>query len=222
MNAWADLTEEQKTRAVRAAKTWAQDNADRRKEIARAYYHRHKAEILAAARAKTAANPKPRPAPKGRDPVKAKIRRQEWENRNCEKKNARHRLWREQNKERALANEAQYRIDNRERLNKRNREWAKTHHETYSVYCRNRRARKRAAEGSHTADDIARLREVQRDRCAVCRAKLNKKGHVDHIIALSKGGSNWPNNLQLLCESCNCSKHSRDPIEFMRSRGRLL
>lgn len=85
-----------------------------------------------------------------------------------------------------------------------------------------RRARKLNAEGQFDQEDIIRIRDLQRDRCGCCAKKLNGGGHVDHIRALARGGSNWPNNLQLLCEPCNHSKKQRDPIEFMQSRGRLI
>lgn len=94
--------------------------------------------------------------------------------------------------------------------------------EMYLSYSRNRRARVRNAEGSHTKDDISRIRKSQKDRCAYCRVGLKKKGHVDHIQPLSSGGSNWPRNLQLLCGPCNLSKHRRHPIEFAQEKGFLL
>lgn len=43
--------------------------------------------------------------------------------------------------------------------------------------------------------------------CAIC--KTTEKLTVDHIIPLSKGGSNDLNNLQILCKSCNSKKGDR-------------
>lgn len=132
----------------------------------------------------------------------------------------------ERNKARVKAKRAEWYRANAERLREKARaygpEWRKANPEKHAARERNRRARKRAAEGSHTVDDIAAIRASQKDRCAYCRAKLHGKGDVDHITPLVKGGSNWPSNLQILCEFCNGSKGSKDPIDFMQGRGLLL
>lgn len=68
---------------------------------------------------------------------------------------------------------------------------------------------------------IPKIMESQKRKCGCCRVKLSKF-HIDHIIAVTRGGKTEPKNLQLLCPSCNISKSNRDPIDFMQSRGFLL
>lgn len=85
-----------------------------------------------------------------------------------------------------------------------------------------RRTRKLECGGSFTKDDVARILKEQGGKCAYCRASL-KSGHsVDHVIPLILKGSSNPNNLQLLCKSCNSSKGGKHPIDFARKRGLLL
>ena len=52
------------------------------------------------------------------------------------------------------------------------------------------------------------------------RGPLNGGGHRDHIIALANGGSNWPDNFQLLCRFHNVQKHTQCLIEFALRHGR--
>lgn len=86
-----------------------------------------------------------------------------------------------------------------------------------------RRARKRNADGDHTAADLAEILAAQKHRCAYCRADLRRTNkHVDHIVPLARGGSNGRSNLQYLCQPCNQAKNWKDPNDFARSLGLLI
>lgn len=99
--------------------------------------------------------------------------------------------------------------------------WIKANPEKAAVIRRNYAARKRNAEGSHTIDDVRKIVRLQRGRCAYCRTRLLAY-HVDHIIPLSKGGSNDRRNLQVTCEPCNIMKRDTDPVDYARRLGKLL
>jgi len=43
-------------------------------------------------------------------------------------------------------------------------------------------------------------------KCAICGSEHFLE--IDHIVPLSKGGSNERSNFQVLCKKCNCSKGS--------------
>jgi 5-methylcytosine-specific restriction endonuclease McrA len=100
------------------------------------------------------------------------------------------------------------------------RKWTATNPTGQRAKERRRRAARRGAEGTHTPDDIARIRKAQRDRCCMpwCRVKLKGKGHVEHRVPLWAGGSDDAKNLQLACGPCNSSKGKRDEIDFVQSR----
>lgn len=69
---------------------------------------------------------------------------------------------------------------------------------------------------------VSSIGAYQRWKCVVCKVGIKGNYHVDHIVPLAKGGTHTPENIQLLCPSCNVRKSAKDPIEFMQSRGFLL
>lgn len=118
------------------------------------------------------------------------------------------RAWRAENPEKSKNSVTAWRLANKDRVRE---------------IVRARRARVMCAPGSLSRGISSSLMAAQKGRCAVCGCSLKKSGHhLDHVVALSRGGANIDSNVQLLCPSCNCSKNARDQIEFMQSRGFLL
>jgi 5-methylcytosine-specific restriction endonuclease McrA len=70
------------------------------------------------------------------------------------------------------------------------------------------RAKASGCEGSFTAQEWTDLCARYDQRCAICGNQ--KQLTVDHIVPLSKNGSNWIENIQPLCRSCNSSKNNRE------------
>jgi 5-methylcytosine-specific restriction endonuclease McrA len=104
-------------------------------------------------------------------------------------------------------------------------EWRKENRTKVRSYGSNYRARSKSAEGSFTDDDINRMFKQQKGRCAYyqhCRSKLTKGYHVDHIVSLRNGGANFPSNLQLTCQKCNCRKNRRNGEAYSRELGLLI
>lgn len=111
----------------------------------------------------------------------------------------------------------------RKRHESKRKTWLKKHPHLRRIYEQKRRAKKRATGGSVSTDIVKRLMKSQRQRCACCMVALKETSyHLDHIIPIARGGRNIDRNIQLLCVPCNLAKSSRDPIEFMQSRGFLL
>ncbi len=115
------------------------------------------------------------------------------------------------------ASEEKYRPRHLERRH----QWGQENPELERVYRHARRARLRNAQGSHTAQDIQEQHKRQKGKCYWCGSKLPKRYHIDHVIPLSRGGSNDASNLVIACQKCNLSKHDRLPHEWPRG-GRLL
>jgi len=72
------------------------------------------------------------------------------------------------------------------------------------------KARKHEAEGSHTFGEWELLKKQYGYRCPCCGRKEPKIVLTeDHIIPLSRGGSDYIENIQPLCGSCNCKKNTK-------------
>lgn len=128
----------------------------------------------------------------------------------------------QKNKEKISERAKKYYLENKEAIAARKARWVSENQEKVRAGRWRRKARIKSAEGAFTGEDISSLYEKQKGRCASCREDLHGKYDVDHIHPLLLGGSNYPENLQLLCPSCNRAKSYKDPLKWANERGMLL
>lgn len=146
----------------------------------------------------------------------------EWKKANPEKAKAWKAKWRNAYPEKEKAASVKWAKANPEKVKETHAAWVRTNPEKVKAHKHKRRARKLAAGGSFTADDIKALLKSQKGKCVACGANIKKAYHIDHIMPLSLGGHNGIGNIQLLCQHCNQTKSAKHPIDWMQERGFLL
>ena len=88
--------------------------------------------------------------------------------------------------------------------------WSKDREERKRFLNARRRALKKGAEGSHTQGEWELLKIQYGFTCPCCGKKEPEiKLTEDHIIPLAKGGSDYIENIQPLCGSCNYKKYTK-------------
>lgn len=148
----------------------------------------------------------------------------EWRRKNPEIAKAKLHEWRTANGAHIL----QYRKDHysahKEHIKAKALAWAKANPIACVARVAKRRTLKMRSSEHYTKDDVAHLLKIQKVKCAHpwCRKSIKGGFHVDHIIALSCGGSNGRRNIQLLCAPCNIKKRAQHPVDVARLNGMLV
>jgi len=150
------------------------------------------------------------------NPAYMREKAKQWVKEHRRQHNANNQKWIKDHPEYRRKKDRDWRQRNIELARQQDRDWQKNNRDKDAVKSRRRRALKANAPGSHTATDIDCLYINQRGLCAYCSTPLHGNYHVDHVIPLSRGGSNNPDNLVLACATCNTSKGDKLISEWVR------
>lgn len=121
-----------------------------------------------------------------------------------------HREYAAKNKDILREKARAYREKNKGRLNAVSKKWKLENRDKVYANCWKRRSRKRNAPGSFTLEEWNALKEHYGFTCLACGEKEPEiKLSPDHVVPLSRGGSDFIENIQPLCASCNGSKGVR-------------
>ena len=97
-----------------------------------------------------------------------------------------------------------------EERNAYQREYGKENRDKLTLFTNIRRARKLAAEGSHTDKEWQSLKAFYDYKCLCCgKREPEIQLTRDHVIPLTKGGTDSIDNVQPLCARCNSKKNNK-------------
>ncbi|NLB11943.1 hypothetical protein GX830_01010 [Candidatus Dojkabacteria bacterium] len=119
-----------------------------------------------------------------------------------------------------------YQKENREELNSYRNRWRKENPFKIRAYEYKRKMRANGmplSKGRITKTmevRIATKLQEQDFKCLYCGVNIEKDFTLDHIIPLSRGGSNDISNIDLVCRSCNSSKSTKTKEEYLEVLGK--
>lgn len=136
--------------------------------------------------------------------------------------NCRYKFWCKNNKERSklisltsklkrkdknVIYNREYYLKNKQKIYHYTKTWRENNRERSVQQVVVRMSRVRGAEGSYTLQEWQEVKEKFNFCCALCgKNESEVKLTRDHIIPITKGGSNYISNIQPLCGPCNSHK----------------
>lgn len=130
------------------------------------------------------------------------------------------RKYQEINRDKINAQKREYYFKNRDRLKNDVKIWKQNNKDKIRIYAKRRRALKRGATGFHTAEEWEQKKAAYGYCCAYCgiqekdlkKIYKDKKWHKlteDHIIPISKRGTDCIANIAPACIKCNIIKNDK-------------
>ena len=143
-------------------------------------------------------------------PERMRVFRRKWEKNNQERAREMKRAYKKSDA--GQASEISYKKRHLDELKQKNAEYKRKNPERVKSWGAKRKATILGAKGRATPKQIAARVTFYGNRCAYCDGPYE---HLDHVIPLARGGSNWPANLRPACEHCNTSKRDKPLREFL-------
>lgn len=183
---------------------------ERHRKRNRLHYENNKEAYIQRARAWAKANPEKRAEQhklyRKRHPERVKARDLRWKHANPDKVREYNRRVRAKlgPEKRRKYNQRYYR-KNREKVVRSNKRWYAANREKVCRTRLNYLARKRGAQGNGAT--LSELKEIHGSLCYLC--ELVEATVVEHVVPLSRGGTNYPENLKPACAPCNHKKGNK-------------
>lgn len=108
-----------------------------------------------------------------------------------------------------------YRLLNDDRLRQQKHAYYQRNRLAFRSWSQAYKARRRAAPGHHTEADVKQQYATQAGKCYWCDKPLGSFER-DHVVPLTRGGTNWPENIVVACPTCNRSKGNRLPEDWLQ------
>jgi 5-methylcytosine-specific restriction endonuclease McrA len=117
--------------------------------------------------------------------------------------------WAEENEDSVSASKRKHYELHRDGIIARSKKWAESNPEKVrqakANNLRKRRAARHASRGNFTVEEFKELCESYGNKCLAC-GDTEAALEADHVVPLTKGGSDNISNIQPLCGSCNRKK----------------
>ena len=137
----------------------------------------------------------------------------EYQRENREARSKYRKAYYQRHKESLKSDSRDWYANNQERAKEARKAWRDANPDKCSVAGSRRRARELNAPGYHTAEQWAARQDYHGRKCIYCGSEDNLS--KEHLIPLSRGGSEWPANLAPSCMTCNNRKYTKTHKEFL-------
>lgn len=143
----------------------------------------------------------------------------DWRKNNKDKANARTKRYYDSHKSARLKWHARHYVLNRERIGERNRRWRANNSDKLALQEHRRRAREmNAPVNDFTTHQWEELLATFNGHCAYCLRTFDSL-EIEHVIPISRNGSNTQSNIVPACRGCNSKKGRKTLLEFLMVYG---